>query len=84
MIQSLGFKKHEWLAQGTATKRFRTFWESAGMREALGLSSLGPTMYVLTTRPYEVAEVIRAFEMSPLHLTVTGIAKAGAEVTEGV
>ena len=76
-LQQGGLKRIEWEYQGSITSAFRHHWTTLGRPEALGLSSFGPTMYVVTTRPESVVESIKTFGHSPLHLVVTSVNNMG-------
>ena len=76
-IQKLGFKKVEWAYQDYMTKKFYQYWLESEIQEALGLSSFGPTLYVLTKRPSYIVDHISAFEHRPLHIIVAKISNKG-------
>ena len=76
-LQNVGLKRREWEIQSEVSRRFRGFFESAGLNEALCLSSVGPTVAVITRRPSEVLEVIGQFESRPVHLEKTCVSQEG-------
>lgn len=56
LLQDLGLKAREWAAQEPETKRLRERWDSLSGRRALAipplcLSSMGPTVFILTDEP---------------------------------
>jgi len=77
-LQTLGFKKIEWDIQDPVTQRFRQYWEHSDATEALGLSSLGPTLFTFTTRSSAVRSLIDKFETAALHVSVTNVNNRGA------
>lgn len=78
-LQNVGFKKYEWLYQDDITKKFKDYWDSLDMLEGIGLSSMGPTLYILTTRPKFIHEKIKDFEYSPIYMCETEINNEGAK-----
>ncbi|WP_170266933.1 beta-ribofuranosylaminobenzene 5'-phosphate synthase family protein [Brevifollis gellanilyticus] len=76
-IQDLGLKKIEWDHQHDVTKQFREYWLQNHQEYALGLSSMGPTMYVLTSKPEDVKRAITQSGFHFLHLTMTSISDSG-------
>jgi beta-ribofuranosylaminobenzene 5'-phosphate synthase len=76
-LQYHGFKQVEWKYQGPMTRRFQEFWQTTGLTESVGISSFGPTLYVLTRSPEKVVAAIRAFGTSPLSITSTQINNVG-------
>lgn len=81
-LQTVGLKRLEWEYQSEVTLRFKDYWSALGMPESLGLSSFGPTLYVLTTRPAEILRLIRAFSARPTHIAVSAANNVGAEIQE--
>lgn len=82
-IQCLGFKRAEWGIQSDATKAFRRYWEQKVSSTALGLSSMGPTMYCITADASEAIAIIRDYSIPPHHLVVTKRATHGARFWGG-
>ncbi|HUB81960.1 MAG TPA: beta-ribofuranosylaminobenzene 5'-phosphate synthase family protein [Bryobacteraceae bacterium] len=80
-IQSLGFKRHEWDIQDEITKAFRHYWNTLRQPEALGISSVGPTLYILTSRPDTILEFVRAFGQEPVHCEIATIDNSGMRTT---
>jgi beta-ribofuranosylaminobenzene 5'-phosphate synthase len=76
-MQELGFKRVEWTCQDEITLRFRAFWNKAGLSEAVGVSSFGPTLYILTTRPEYVIQMIKRFDVRPVSLEYTTVNNTG-------
>lgn len=70
-MQSIGFKEAEWSIQGKKTQEFRQFFAAAWPDIALGLSSMGPTLYCITAGPERVLSAIASFPEPTLHVTVT-------------
>ena len=56
-IQNSGFKNIEWDIQPQIIKEFRELWFKMNPKQALCLSSVGPTLYVIGNN-FEVAESI--------------------------
>lgn len=79
-LQRTGFKKREWLHQDVITTRFKRYWDSLGVSEALGLSSFGPTLYVLTKRPQEIQRLVEGFDATLVHLTHTRVNNRGVTI----
>lgn len=80
-MQSLGFKRVEWDAQDEVTKDFRRYWESLRVPESLGISSVGPTLYILTRRPAVITDLIFRFGPVPTHCENTTIDNVGIRTT---
>lgn len=78
-LQDLGLKKAEWRAQSRVTTEFRTHFQRASIGHGLCLSSMGPTMFVLTRAPAVVLDVVRSFRHEPIELTETTISHRGVE-----
>ncbi len=66
-IQELGMKKIEWSHQDSETLKFKKYWESLDTNIALGLSSMGPTMYCLTKKPERIKKIISKYPFKPIH-----------------
>lgn len=79
-LQKVGFKQIEWQCQSVTTRRFYKYWQSLALPEAIGLSSFGPTMFILTDRADYICKKILAFPVSAHHLTVTSVASLGAHL----
>ncbi len=58
LLQCLGLKKSEWLTQSPEVLKFKSDWEATEDSHSVGLSSMGPTMYILTDSPEEVASKV--------------------------
>ena len=74
-IQELGMKKIEWESQDYQTLEFKKYWESLDTNIALGLSSMGPTMYCLTKQPEEIRKIINEYPIRPIHYQQSKIIK---------
>ncbi|WP_018417397.1 beta-ribofuranosylaminobenzene 5'-phosphate synthase family protein [Teredinibacter turnerae] len=72
-LQNLGLKKREWEIQGNNTKLFRSYWKSLNSDFALCLSSVGPTVFVITSKPDVVLSMVGDYEGSPVHICVSDI-----------
>jgi beta-ribofuranosylaminobenzene 5'-phosphate synthase len=72
-LQHSGFKQYEWLHQGDTTKGFKAYWDSCGSPIALGLSSMGPSMYCLTHDTDKVLSLLENFDGQPLQCTVSEV-----------
>jgi beta-ribofuranosylaminobenzene 5'-phosphate synthase len=79
-IQGLGIKKAEWSAQGPSTKRFRQYFSMRDPKIALGLSSMGPTMYCIHREPDRIKHIVDTFDIPPLHFSITDFHKAMDQV----
>ncbi len=82
-LQDVGLKRVEWQAQSPATTGFRGYWKKAGMPESVGLSSAGPTLFILTETPEEVVRAIDGYCIEPTDLCITIVDNIGA-TTKGV
>jgi len=68
-IQNSGFKKIEWEIQPQIIKDFRALWYKINPKQALCLSSVGPTLYVLGNN-FDVANsIIEKFNTKIYHRT---------------
>jgi beta-RFAP synthase len=72
-MQELGLKRLEWRTQDRETLAFRDFWRSQTRSAALGLTSLGPTLYCLTKDPTSVMEAVRSYGKAPLSIAVSDL-----------
>ena len=79
-MQYLGLKRAEWDAQDDVTLRFRKHWETSGVDVALCLSSMGPTMFVLTPDLTGVRQAISGFDQDPVHYTEARVSDSGIAV----
>lgn len=79
-LQDSGLKRIEWSCQSDITKDFRAYWKRRLPNYALGLSSMGPTLFCLTSRPLEALEVVRSFSVTPVELSWGKIDNQGATV----
>ncbi len=76
-LQEIGLKRVEWNYQKGITRDFRRYWSLRRNPHALGLSSMGPTLYCLTSTPDAVLNEIRAFGECPIHCEVARISNCG-------
>jgi beta-ribofuranosylaminobenzene 5'-phosphate synthase len=74
-IQQLGLKRVEWETQDKETLRFREYWDSVLPDVALGLSSMGPTMYCITRDVSRIISAITAYDTTPIHITTSKLYK---------
>jgi beta-RFAP synthase len=81
-LQDLGFKRVEWAHQDDCTKAFREYWTKRARNEALLLSSMGPTVCILTSRPREVRATVEEFGAPFIHISETIIDNRGATAQE--
>lgn len=79
-LQALGLKRYEWDNQSEITLRFREHFARTVPNTALCLSSMGPTMFTLSTDVAPVLDAVRSFEVPPLHCVVTSVSDAGTTV----
>jgi beta-RFAP synthase len=71
LFQHQGFKSVEWNAQSAVTREFRSHWEQSLPDVALNLSSMGPTMFAVTSRTEEVLRCIDSFRVPPVAISTT-------------
>ena len=76
-LQNVGFKKVEWDHQEAITKEFRSYWLGLDAPYALGLSSTGPTLYCISSKPASVLDLVNGFGSPPLHCNVSSISNTG-------
>jgi len=74
-IQQLGLKRVEWEKQDKETVRFREYWDSVLPDVALGLSSMGPTMYCVTRDVNRIISAIADYDTPPIHITTSKLYK---------
>ena len=80
-LQDLGFKKIEWDHQEAITKEFRSYWLGHDSPYALGLSSMGPTLYCISSNPTFVLDLIEDFGLPPMHCEVSPVSNSGLRMT---
>jgi beta-ribofuranosylaminobenzene 5'-phosphate synthase len=76
-IQETGFKRVEWRYQTELTLAFKDYWRAQRLPETLGLSSFGPTLYVLSRDAERVLQKVEEFGTTPLHICKTKVASHG-------
>lgn len=73
-LQTLGLKRAEWGVQDNETKSFRASWPDIDKRHAIGLSSMGPTMYILTDDAAMIIEKIALLTKGHAKITQSPLA----------
>lgn len=83
-LQQVGLKVREWKVQPSEVVEFQTQWEwrrkqSRNILAPLGLSSVGPTLYLVTARPEREMATLRDLGVKRSRITVTTVPDRGTE-----
>jgi beta-RFAP synthase len=72
-IQRLGLKAREWSIQGAATQALNRKWRESGLSAQLPLclSSMGPTLFVLTEQPEFVQRKLIKYDVPEQSISIT-------------
>lgn len=84
-LQQLGLKRREWEIQPPASQALRDAWQRLRDIESglptLALSSLGPTLFLITEQAERVVSQLRSIGVPPTLLRTATISMRGVEVT---